>query len=268
MNNVGYQFTDPRPEWDTKDLEVDAAERERERYLAVARELADDASIALAQAELDEVRSTRSAYLAVRKPVEAAIEAKFAADRALHDANVADLAGTLDGKQAIKNAERVTVLVAQVRHHAREVPMLVSEVSGARVRMHRAAKLSTAKEAAEETIGLVRGLFEFTRIEGSFQVADEAGRRTNAARAAWWPVAEQLAREAFRQRLADAKRDRGPGTRGNGGVFIPDEERRLPTADDLETCFARRRAAFEAEKRRVAEQLEQIRGTLQDMGGV
>jgi hypothetical protein len=133
-------FTDPREEWSVKDLEIDQAERERERYLAVARELDDEASINLAQAELDEVRATRAAYQTARKPVDAAIEAKFAADRALNEANAVDLAGTLDAKQAIKNAERVTVLVAQARHYAREVPMLVSGVSGARVRMHRAAQ--------------------------------------------------------------------------------------------------------------------------------
>jgi hypothetical protein len=263
---------DPRPQWDSKDAEVDQREAERERYLQVARELGDDASITLAATDLENLRSARAAYRTARVPLDETMTALASAEGELAHAQALDALGTLDAREAVKRYERVIVAAAKVRHLAAMLPGLIASAAGVRQRVSLASHVATAREVVEETVDLGRKLLEYTRVEGAFNDAAEIGTRSNAARAAWWPIGEQLARVEFETRLAREKAAASDtGVRDlNTGRFIRDsrrEERVFPTAADLEQCFQRRRQAFAAERARVEAQLAALTGQVQELGG-
>jgi hypothetical protein len=260
---------DPRSDWDTKDAQLDAIEREREHYVKVAVELGDPESFRVAEADRDDLKAARAASRAARAPLDEMFAALAVARTELVQAQAADSGGSLDAKAAVRSRERVVAAEAKLRYYSVRLPGLTASASGMRDRVSLAANVATSRSVVEETMSFVKKIFEYSRLEGVLVDAENCGRRSRADRVAWWPIAEHLALAAFRERLPREKRERrGRGVESpHGFVRDPrDEEQWMPSEADLRRCFASRREAFAAERRRVEMQMKELGGALESFG--
>jgi hypothetical protein len=255
-------LSDPRSAWDEKEPELDKVEAELEHYVKTAKAMGDKPTIELTSARLVEHRKVRKDYRAARTKLDEAIDANKAAGDALAKAQLAETLGTTDPKAAVSNHHAVIVAAAAMRYTAGPLGQLTASASGMRERQS-ASVASTDRDVVTETRDLVTRLFEYANPKAAYTAADDAGRRATAAKVAWWPLAEAIARDEFTERLKKEKSKRDPNQ--------PADYRRLepyfPTADMLETCFTRRREGFNAERRRIEAQLQQMTGELENMGG-
>ncbi len=237
---------DPRPAWDAQKPALDQEEARRQEYIAIAEQIGDPELIKLARDHAEDLTSARLAYVPARKLLDEHMFDLAAARTQLVTASAAVAEGTLDREVALRN-------------HA------------TRVRVSKCAGMSAAREVREETMGFVDKLLNYTVFDAAFTDAEEAGRKSRVAASTWWPIVEQVAIAEFTKRIAPLRADaENTGTRGSDGRFIRGagrEIRSLPTEADLEICFARRRAGFEAERQRLAAQLQAFTGQLQNLEG-
>jgi len=258
-------FVDPRPAWDAKEAELDRVEADLESYAKVAKSTGDAAAITAATDRLHDFKSARAAYREVRGRLDEAASKRDAAVAKFEKARADISRGTLDEKEALKRHQALIVAEAAVMFLG-EMSALYAGVDGTRQRV---AQAITGPEASviDETRKILTGLFEYSRPEVAADMAEETGRRSTAVTAVWWPVAEALARAEFPKHLAKAKASRDPNLPGTPTFDHRRETIEFANLDDLEACFARRRAGFDRERQRVAGQLQALTGQLATLGG-
>ncbi len=262
---------DPRPAWDAQKPALDQEEARRQEYIAIAEQIGDPELIKLARDHAEDLTSARLAYVPARKLLDEHMFDLAAARTQLVTASAAVAEGTLDREVALRNHANLVAAQAKAAHLGNALPSIAASVDGARVRVSKCAGMSAAREVREETMGFVDKLLNYTVFDAAFTDAEEAGRKSRVAASTWWPIVEQVAIAEFTKRIAPLRADaENTGTRGSDGRFIRGagrEIRSLPTEADLEICFARRRAGFEAERQRLAAQLQAFTGQLQNLEG-
>ena len=269
--NFSLQNVDPRPAWDSKEPALDQEAARRDQYIEIAETIGDPALIEMTRAHAADLSAARSAYEPARELLDQHMFDLSAARAELVSASAAVQAGSLDRERALSDHANLIAAQAKVTFLAQALPAVIASADGARVRVSRVAGGSAAHEAEAESLGFVDRLFSYENFEAAFTDAAEAGRKSRVAASVWWKIVEPVAIADFARRLAPLQADAAnTGTRGSDGRFIRDPrrvERVFPTVQDLEMCFAKRRAGFEAERARLAAQLQAFTGQLQDVGG-
>jgi hypothetical protein len=263
-------IADALAQFDAKESERGRRKGELAAWLEIAQGLQDAPSIDVTAAQLAQFEKAESRYREERSKLEAAVAVKIEADERCRAAQLVEDVGTSDPKQALRNHEAVVVARAKARHLEQPLEALFAATKAALDAFNQTAFASLDRQVVEETRAFSRDVLE-NRPTTAREAADAAGKTANAAKAAFWLVAEEVARQEFKPRLAELQRvAEDTGVRGPDGRFVKDrrrEEPDLPTLDDLERLFTRRRNAFAAERQRLEAQIAALNGALSNLGG-
>ena len=257
--------------WDSQEAHLDQIEADLTQYAKIAKTLHDRATIEATSTRLADFKATRTEWRNARGRLDAAVSAWKAADAEAMAAKSIEQTGSLVAAQAIKNHEALIVAEAKTRALHPSCSQHFATCAGTRERLSTVANMSTDRTVIEETRSFAAKLFEYDNPQSAFDAAERAGKSANADRAAWWLLAETIVRDEFKKSHAAALQEAKRRDGEVGNFANPYNSRRertyVPTMEMLEQSFARRRAAFEAERRRVEAQLAQLNGQFQTLGG-
>jgi hypothetical protein len=249
---------DPRETWDEKQQrELQPIFAEIEAYLDDASEL-DNPEIATSR--IEELREAHGAYRVTRLELDAEARQFEEAEAALERAKQANAAGSVDAEEAVRLHLAEVAAASAVRARFARWREKVAATAAARETMVSHAYRPADRQVIAETRDFAKALLEGDSAKRAHELASAAGRASNATKAAWWPLAEALVRREFSAGLKKLKK-REPDPRDWRRV-----EEWSPSKEDLEACFAKRRAAFEAERHAVAARIAELQNNLATLG--
>jgi hypothetical protein len=257
-------WCDTLEEWAAKDGQIDAREREIAGYVEIATRTDDPRSVELVTSLAGDVRNAGVAFEEARAKFVAQIDAVKAADEKHEAARREEARGTLDAKQAVANHHAVIATLAAATFLEGTLRGFYATAESARQRVTAAALAGVDRQVISETIEVALDLAE-NRVKAAQNNAERFGRTASEEQIAWYKLAERLAVDTFKARIAERKREyEESGTIDPHSGKRVHDWRRIPptfaTVQELEQLFALRRSAREAERRRVAEQLAALGG--------